>query len=176
MPGVVCVFEGCDRPRRNGTQVLCATHYRQKVRGQPLRPFRRMRSSAEVEAELAQGLRTCCDCDRQLPVSDFHRADTSGRGFSSTCKRCGLSRRRKNKYGITTPEWESMFDRQGRVCAICGTSHPGKSKWHTDHDHVTGDVRGVLCRNCNLNLGRHETWYLPHLEAVNAYLNPKSEV
>lgn len=176
MAGAVCAFEGCDRPRRNGTQVLCGTHYRQKVRGQPLRPFRQMRSSAEVEAELERGLRTCCDCKTQRPVSDFHKSDTHGRGLASTCKTCGLSRRRRNKYGITTPEWEAMFDRQGRVCAICAAATSGGSGWHTDHDHQTEGVRGILCANCNLKLGHFEKWYLPHRAAVDSYLNPKAEV
>lgn len=171
-----CAFKSCVRPPKTSRQTLCQTHYRQQLRGQPLKPFRQMRSSEEVVAELALGLRTCCDCKKQLPVSEFHRSDTHGRGLASNCKKCGLSRRRKNKYGITTPEWESMFDRQGRVCAICGTSNPGKSKWHTDHDHATGEVRGVLCMSCNHNLGHFEKWYLPHRVAVDSYLNQKAEV
>ncbi len=171
-----CSFESCDRPPKTPKQPLCNTHYRQQLRGQPLRPFRQMRSSAEVEAELAQGLRTCCDCDRQLPTSEFHRSDTHGRGLASTCKTCGLSRRRKNKYGITTPEWEALLGSQGHRCAICKTDDPGKSNWHTDHDHDTGDVRGILCMSCNNKLGHHEKWYLPNRLAVDAYLNPKVEV
>lgn len=127
-----------------------------------------------MEAELALGLRTCCDCKLQKSVAEFHKSDTDGRGLASTCKPCGLSRRRKNKYGISSPEWEEMFDGQGRMCAICQTTNP--SMWHTDHDHNTGIVRAILCPNCNLKLGHFEKWYLPNREAVDAYLNLKAEV
>ncbi|MGC9669946.1 endonuclease domain-containing protein [Planosporangium sp. 12N6] len=39
---------------------------------------------------------------------------------------------------------------QGGVCAICGTPDPE----HVDHDHVFGNVRGVLCFNRNGGLGQ----------------------
>ena len=169
-----CSLDYCDRPPKSRTQPLCNTHYRQQLRGGPLRPFRQMHSSAEVEAELALGRRTCVTCDLRLPVSEFHRADTHGRGLASECKPCSLSRRRESKYGLSTPAWEEMFTNQNRTCAICGTADPGAAGWHTDHDHKTGEVRGILCANCNLKLGHFEKWYLPNSESVNSYLARKS--
>jgi hypothetical protein len=52
--------------------------------------------------------------------------------------------------------WETrikMLEEQGRRCAICRTSDPGKFGWHYDHDHDTGAWRGVLCHHCNCGLG-----------------------
>jgi|SRR5882672_1173031 len=59
-------------------------------------------------------------------------------------------------YGITEKEWNDIFDKQGRACAICKTTKP-KSKvgWHTDHNHKTNKVRGILCENCNRGLGMY---------------------
>jgi hypothetical protein len=171
-----CSFAGCERSLKSRGSMLCNTHYKQRQRGVPLREFIPKRSSNEVEAELALGLRTCCDCKIQLPVTEFHKADSNGRGLASNCKPCGLSRRRESRYGISTPEWEEMFDRQGRACAICQTTDPRQAGWHTDHDHVTGRVQGVLCMGCNHKLGHFEKWYLPNRESVESYLSPKVEV
>lgn len=56
-------------------------------------------------------------------------------------------------YGLSRPEFLSMLDKQGGVCAIC--KKPGwNGKWpHIDHDHATGRVRGILCSKCNPALG-----------------------
>ncbi len=59
--------------------------------------------------------------------------------------------RRRLMYGIEPDEWNDMFERQGRCCAICRTTTPGGrfNAWNTDHDHQTGKVRGILCARCN---------------------------
>jgi hypothetical protein len=42
----------------------------------------------------------------------------------------------------------ALLKRQGNVCPICrnALSITGSC---LDHDHYTGQIRGVLCRNCN---------------------------
>lgn len=60
----------------------------------------------------------------------------------------------KRRYGMTIAEWEAMFDAQGRRCGCCSSSDPGGAHWHTDHEHTTGLVRGILCRHCNHMLTR----------------------
>lgn len=58
------------------------------------------------------------------------------------------------KYGLTMADFETLLEQQGGVCAICGggRSGPGK-RFHVDHCHVTGQVRGLLCGNCNTAIG-----------------------
>lgn len=59
-----------------------------------------------------------------------------------------------SNYKMTPEQWETMFESQGRACAICSSDSPGGAKyWATDHDHDTGMVRGILCSNCNLGIG-----------------------
>lgn len=60
--------------------------------------------------------------------------------------------RLKYKYGVTLEDVERMFTEQGGLCAICRTPMIGR-KPHVDHDHLTGTVRGLLCRGCNQGLG-----------------------
>lgn len=62
--------------------------------------------------------------------------------------------RLKCSYGITTAEYHRIFEIQGGACAICGkTPERDNRKLAVDHDHGTGKVRGLLCRNCNIGLG-----------------------
>lgn len=63
------------------------------------------------------------------------------------------ARHLKRKYGLDKDVYDAMFVAQDSCCAICKTTVPGTKNWHTDHDHTTGKVRGILCSNCNPMLG-----------------------
>lgn len=58
------------------------------------------------------------------------------------------------RYGITFTEYKALLIKQRYRCAACRTDEPGgRGRFHVDHDHETGEVRGLLCTNCNLALG-----------------------
>lgn len=59
----------------------------------------------------------------------------------------------KRKYGINQAQYDEMFERQSGVCAICGKPQISGKKLAIDHNHKTGQVRGLLCRKCNLSIG-----------------------
>lgn len=63
-------------------------------------------------------------------------------------------------YGMTMRDYRKLFMKQGGKCAICKVAPPGgvfqeneKVTLCVDHDHVTGEVRGLLCGPCNSGLG-----------------------
>jgi hypothetical protein len=60
--------------------------------------------------------------------------------------------RYKKKYGITYDEKLEILEKVGYKCAICQDSVTVENS-QLDHNHETGDVRGILCINCNLMLG-----------------------
>lgn len=72
------------------------------------------------------------------------------------CKICDYNRNREkqfqDKYGLTVEQYEIMCLMQNNLCAIC--CEEPEENLHVDHDHVTGEVRGLLCNNCNNGLGR----------------------
>ena len=53
----------------------------------------------------------------------------------------------------------SVLAKQGGVCAVCKLPidiqvKGNKSDYVCDHDHSTGEIRGILHRSCNAGLGR----------------------
>jgi hypothetical protein len=53
-------------------------------------------------------------------------------------------------------DYQKMVSNQSSLCAICGTKF--KVKWGPDapvidHCHTHGNVRGILCNECNRGLG-----------------------
>jgi hypothetical protein len=59
----------------------------------------------------------------------------------------------KRKYGVSIERYNSMLKEQENVCAICGNPPDEHTQLYIDHNHETGAVRGLLCRDCNFGLG-----------------------
>lgn len=64
------------------------------------------------------------------------------------------ARKYKYEYGITLEDYANLLAAQKDCCAIC-KKHKSEFKiaMHTDHDHKTGKIRGILCQKCNRGLG-----------------------
>lgn len=63
----------------------------------------------------------------------------------------------KRLYGITLEQYDELRERQRELCAVC-LKHESEFNVRlcVDHDHKTGEIRGLLCRYCNHRLvGRH---------------------
>lgn len=64
----------------------------------------------------------------------------------------------QRNYKISRQKVSEMHEAQNNLCAICGEegfkmAEHHKSKLVVDHCHETGNVRGLLCHNCNRALG-----------------------
>ncbi len=57
---------------------------------------------------------------------------------------------RARRYGLSLADYRALQERQGHACAIC---RKVTRDLCIDHCHVTGRVRGLLCRSCNSALG-----------------------
>lgn len=60
--------------------------------------------------------------------------------------------RLNSKYGLTLEQFDQMYEDQQGKCAICSVDVP-TNKICVDHNHTTGQVRQLLCHNCNVILG-----------------------
>lgn len=87
-------------------------------------------------------------CSKKCQVR--HRAE-SGRARDYHLRRV---------HGITHADYERLLAEQGGGCALCGVKPEGltagryRKHLHVDHDHTTNAVRGLLCPDHNLLLGR----------------------
>lgn len=60
----------------------------------------------------------------------------------------------RREYGITHATYEQLLRSQGGVCAICHQPERRRQPLSVDHDHATGRVRGLLCDDCNIAIGK----------------------
>lgn len=61
------------------------------------------------------------------------------------------------RLGITQSQYEDIVNYSNNTCYICGREpYSDKSRLHLDHNHKTGQIRGLLCARCN--------WYLATIE------------
>jgi len=64
---------------------------------------------------------------------------------------------RLKRYGINEAYFDNLMKIQDNACAICRRPFPlakeARPVINVDHDHLTGQVRGLLCTRCNHGIG-----------------------
>lgn len=80
----------------------------------------------------------------------------NGRKWYAKYKKVHLERTRKahyrRQYGITIEQYDELFKAQEGRCKIC--SQTVAERLCVDHCHSTGVVRSLLCKSCNVGIGR----------------------
>lgn len=59
--------------------------------------------------------------------------------------------RRVSKYGLSLEEYIQLIE-DAKTCPLCNDSFENNPRV-LDHDHKSGNVRGVICRRCNSGIG-----------------------
>ena len=118
-------------------------------------------------------MKTCSLCKEAKTFSSYYKRSDTGK-YRSACKPCHSKQekiRRDNRtpeqvesrvlatrkyslrenYGISLDDYDSMVMEQNNKCKICLDV---MKRPCVDHCHVTGDVRGLLCRPCNSGIGQ----------------------
>jgi len=116
----------------------------------------------------------CYKCKQTKPLSKFFNHKLGKQGKTKLCKKChvestkkwknnnkdrvkryGYASNIKRRYGINYKEYEEILRQQEYKCALCGSYKYDvlNRRLGVDHNHKTGEVRGLLCNCCNRGLG-----------------------
>ena len=111
----------------------------------------------------SQEVKWCGRCKTYLPKECFAKNSAKKDGLQERCKQCRANHYKdtdyakrayentiRNKYNISLDELKWFEEQQEGCCAICKEA---TEKLFIDHDHKTGEVRGLLCHYCNTGIG-----------------------
>lgn len=147
-------YDGCmKRCRKCGTEKALTEFYREKASRDGYRPEckactgarRKLWYKANRDREIER-----VRAWQQANHAQYLRKQAE---YRASMARNYRSEHLRRKFGLTLDEYENLLRRQGGRCAVCGR-RPGKASLHVDHDHKTGDIRGLLCFRCNGGLGQ----------------------
>ena len=122
-------------------------------------------------------IKVCKKCEAEKPLSEYRsRGGKQAHLFKSYCNTCLYKDHRQwveanperisnyrekdswtlakrcSRYGISPEQLVDRYERQEKCCAICKTEVSLEDS-AIDHNHGTGEFRGVLCKQCNRALG-----------------------
>jgi hypothetical protein len=102
----------------------------------------------------------CCDAlSRERHYKNRDANNAHRRYWHSIHKEKHQDNMLKRNYGISLIEYNLLLEKQNNVCAICGKKETEKhtngnvKNLSVDHDHYTGQIRGLLCSKCNHAIG-----------------------
>lgn len=120
----------------------------------------------------------CSKCGEEKSATAFNKLCVSKTGRDTRCKVCtrkyhsslyrkseehrkrtikrSCIRNRQALYGISQEQFEARLIAQDGKCAVCMIPLDGSRKTlvgSVDHNHKTGQIRGILCSQCNTALG-----------------------
>lgn len=120
-------------------------------------------------------VKKCPCCNETKSLDDYYVVSGKNRP-QSKCKECTKTDaniyRKENlekkatvarkyhlnkKYGLTVEQYDEMLEKQNHRCAVCNKHEDDvKTRLAVDHNHITGEIRGLLCTYCNHRIvGRH---------------------
>jgi hypothetical protein len=114
----------------------------------------------------------CAKCKDKKDISLFPKNKNNKDGYHHYCKKCKNNDSKKRyatnfeyrenlknnailrKYNITKHDFLNKIKSQDYKCEICEIKICDENNnIRIDHNHITGNVRGILCPKCNLMLG-----------------------
>lgn len=123
------------------------------------------------------GWKTCSRCLSKLLVERFPKNCGRKDGLGAACKGCSRGSQLATRYNLSNEDYERLLSAMNDCCVLCvsplgvpskGMSHP------VDHNHTTGEVRGIVHHTCNITIGYAEKYpdkFLAALPKLIEYAN-----
>src|ERR1035437_595706 len=157
----ICSVDGCEKEVK--AKGFCSMHYWRFYRhGNFDEP------KTKREKLIEQGLSYCPKCKKTKLLDEFNKDIHTAFKIAIYCRECNKKRSNlryvsnkdehrntqlKSDYKITLDEYNEILIKQEYKCAICGNIKNGNRRMCVDHNHSTGEIRGLLCSRCNLGIG-----------------------
>lgn len=129
----------------------------------PYKDIEKRRASCRLYAQVHKAQKKVYDKQRHLAnqeqANEYYRRrkkENPQWGREANWRRQGIK--------ITYPLFLQMLEDQCYTCALCERKLTLSA--HVDHDHITGIVRGLLCRACNARIA----WRENYKEQIDQYL------
>jgi hypothetical protein len=98
-------------------------------------------------------VKRCSRCKIEKEIDQFRKRRSAPDGRQYLCNECHRDDTRNRKYGITSASYDAMLEQQGGGCAVCHEACITGRRLAVDHEHASGQVRGLLCSRCNVAVG-----------------------
>jgi hypothetical protein len=60
------------------------------------------------------------------------------------------------RFKLTQEDYDELVKQHNGLCAICRKSCISGKQLAVDHSHTSGEIRGLLCMNCNHGIGKFQ--------------------
>ena len=107
----------------------------------------------KVKASLALRADKISELQKKYYLANKEQLNEKQRDYHRNNKPKARDRKLQRAFGLTLEEYNNKLSNQNNICAICGGVDNDRSL-AVDHDHTTGKIRDLLCKSCNLILGR----------------------
>lgn len=93
-----------------------------------------------------------CQCPGLRPGHPGPRCHRCWLAFKKRRAAANHERYVQRTYGLEPGEYERLYAFQGGKCWVCGIANGRSKRLAVDHDHQTGEPRGLLCGPCNKDI------------------------
>lgn len=109
-------------------------------------------------------MKVCTICQVSKELNEFSKDNRSKDKRQHKCKPCAkeddFAHRLQSRFGLSVEQYYNLLAAADSKCEICGIDvhgykqHRGdRTRACVDHDHISMEVRGILCQDCNFAIG-----------------------